>query len=84
MFRFAMKFRAFILCIGLSSVVQSAERPNVLFIAVDDLNDWIGCLGGHPDGTSPNIDALAERGCLFTRSYCSAPACNPSRVAIMT
>jgi arylsulfatase A-like enzyme len=84
MFRFAMMFQALLLCTGLPSVVQSAERPNVLFIAVDDLNDWIGCLGGHPDGSSPNIDALAKRGCLFTRSYCSAPACNPSRVAIMT
>jgi arylsulfatase A-like enzyme len=60
------------------------EKPNVLFIAVDDLNDWIGCLGGHPNGNSPNIDALAKRGCLFTRAYCSAPACNPSRVALMT
>jgi arylsulfatase A-like enzyme len=82
------RFTATMLCVlcsaGLVSVAQSAERPNVLFIAVDDLNDWIGCLGGHPDGSSPNIDALAERGCLFTRSYCSAPACNPSRVAIMT
>lgn len=71
-------------CVLLISPAQSADRPNVLFIAVDDLNDWIGCLGGHPDGSSPNIDALARRGCLFTRSYCSAPACNPSRVAIMT
>ena len=63
---------------------QDARKPNVLFIAVDDLNDWIGCLGGHPQGRSPNIDKLASRGCLFTRSYCSAPACNPSRVALMT
>ncbi|MFQ5731735.1 MAG: sulfatase [Planctomycetaceae bacterium] len=61
-----------------------AGRPNVLFIAVDDLNDWIGCLGGHPDCKSPNIDALAKRGVLFTRSYCAAPACNPSRAALMT
>ncbi len=60
------------------------ERPNVLFIAVDDLNDWVSCLGGHPDGRSPNIDALAERGMLFTRAYCAAPACNPSRVAMLT
>lgn len=60
------------------------ERPNVLFIAVDDLNDWIGCLGGHPDCRSPNIDRLAQRGVLFTRSYCAAPACNPSRAALMT
>lgn len=63
---------------------EAAEKPNVLFIAVDDLNDWIGCLGGHPDCKSPNIDALAKRGLLFKRSYCAAPACNPSRAALMT
>jgi len=66
------------------SSLNADTRPNVLFIAVDDLNDWIGCLGGHPDGRSPHIDRLAARGTLFTRSYCSAPACNPSRVAMMT
>ncbi|HUG90253.1 MAG TPA: sulfatase, partial [Planctomycetaceae bacterium] len=55
-----------------------------LMIAVDDLNDWIGCLGGHPDTKTPNIDRLAKRGVLFTRSYCAAPACNPSRAALMT
>ena len=84
MSRFAATLVCLLCSAGSVSVAQSAERPNVLFIAVDDLNDWIGCLGGHPDGSSPNIDALAKRGCLFTRSYCSAPACNPSRVAIMT
>ncbi|QDU39954.1 Choline-sulfatase [Maioricimonas rarisocia] len=63
---------------------DAADRPNVLFIAVDDLNDWIHCLGGHPDCRSPNIDRLAERGTLFTRSYCAAPACNPSRASLMT
>lgn len=66
------------------SAARVGQNPNVLFIAVDDLNDWIGCLGGHPDGQSPHIDQLASRGTLFTRSYCSAPACNPSRVAMMT
>ncbi len=60
------------------------ERPNVLFIAVDDLNDWIGALGGHPDVKTPNIDKLAARGVLFTRAYCAAPACNPSRAALLT
>jgi arylsulfatase A-like enzyme len=64
--------------------LSAAERPNVLMIAVDDLNDWIGCLGGHPDCKTPNIDRLAKRGTLFTRSYCAAPACNPSRAALMT
>ena len=68
------------------SILPAAEtaRPNVLFIAVDDLNDWIGCLGGNSDCKSPNIDQLAARGVLFTRSYCAAPACNPSRAALMT
>ncbi len=60
------------------------DRPNVLFIAIDDLNDWTGCLGGHPDARTPNIDRLAQRGVLFTRTYCAAPACNPSRTALLT
>ncbi|MBI3680801.1 MAG: sulfatase [Acidobacteria bacterium] len=59
-------------------------RRNVLFIAVDDLNDWIGCLGGHPDASTPNFDRLASRGVLFTKAYCAAPLCNPSRAALMT
>ncbi len=62
----------------------ATKRPHVLFIAVDDLNDWIGCLGGHPDCRTPNIDRLAERSVLFTRAYCAAPACNPSRAALLT
>ncbi len=61
------------------------QKPvNVLFIAIDDLNDWVGCLGGHPDIRTPNIDRLVSRGILFTSAYCAAPACNPSRAALMT
>lgn len=59
-------------------------KPNVLFISVDDLNDWIGCLGGHPQAKTPNIDRLASNGMLFTNAHCAAPACNPSRGAIMS
>ncbi|XAM00590.1 sulfatase-like hydrolase/transferase [Phycisphaeraceae bacterium D3-23] len=59
-------------------------RPNILFIAVDDLNDWIGCLGGHPQSVTPNFDRLAASGVLFTNAHCPAPSCNPSRSAIMT
>ena len=59
-------------------------RPNVLFIAIDDLNDWIGALGGHPQARTPNLDRLAGNAVLFTRAYCAAPACNPSRAALMT
>jgi len=62
----------------------SGRKPNVLFVAVDDLNDWIGCLGGHPDTRTPNIDRLANRSTVFTRAYCNAPACNPSRASLMT
>ncbi|QDV43983.1 Choline-sulfatase [Stieleria neptunia] len=64
--------------------VPQNEHPNVLFIAVDDLNDWIGCMGGHPQSKTPNLDRLAESGVLFTNAHCPAPACNPSRTAIMT
>ncbi|NOX54716.1 MAG: sulfatase [Planctomycetes bacterium] len=60
------------------------EKPNVLLIAVDDLNDWVGVLGGHPQSMTPNIDRLASRGVLFTNAHCAAPACNPSRAALMT
>jgi len=60
------------------------DKPNVLFMAIDDLNDWVGCLGGHPDVKTPNLDRLAQRGVLFTNAHCSAPACNPSRASLMT
>ncbi|MFC4219497.1 sulfatase [Flagellimonas marina] len=63
---------------------HTPSKPNVLFIAVDDLNDWIGALGGHPQAKTPNIDKLARRGVLFTNAQCQAPVCNPSRVSIMT
>ena len=63
---------------------KSPENPNVLFIAVDDLNDWTNCMGGRKGVHTPNLDRLAARGMLFTNAHCAAPACNPSRVAIMT
>lgn len=62
----------------------AAAPPNVLFIAIDDLNDWVGCLGGHPQVKTPNIDALAKRGTLFTNAHCQAPLCNPSRSSLLT
>ena len=71
--------------VGVTSVGLAAnEQPNVLFIAVDDLNDWVGCLGGHPQAVTPNIDKLAERGMLFTNAHCAAPACTPSRASLFT
>jgi len=61
----------------------SAEKPNVLFIAIDDQNDWIGYLGGHPNAKTPHIDALAKRGTAFTNAHCQSPLCNPSRTSLM-
>lgn len=58
--------------------------PNVMLIAVDDLNDWIGCLGGHPQAKTPNMDRLAARGVLFANTHCQSPVCNPSRASMMT
>ena len=63
---------------------QQSSRPNVLFIAVDDLNDWIGPLNGYKGVKTPNIDKLAKQGMNFTRAYCSAPVCNPSRASLLT
>ncbi|PHN02388.1 sulfatase [Flavilitoribacter nigricans] len=63
---------------------QAATRPNVLFIAVDDLNTWLGCLGGFSNTKTPNIDSLAARGVLFSNAHCQAPLCGPSRASIMT
>ncbi len=64
---------------------KPSKRPNVLFIAVDDLNDWIGCFGGNDQAITPNMDRLAETGgMVFSRAYCPSTVCCPSRSALMT
>lgn len=69
---------------GFPAPGQAKERPNVLLIAIDDLNDWVGCLGGHPQAKTPHLDRLAERGVLFSNAHCQAAVCNPSRASLMT
>ena len=71
-------------CFCFAASGWAITKPNVLFIAIDDLNDWVGCLQGHPQVKTPNIDALAKRGVLFTNAHCQAPICNPSRVSLLT
>ena len=58
-------------------------RPNILFIAIDDLNDWVEPLGGHPQVQTPHISRLASRGTTFTNAHTQAPLCNPSRTSLM-
>ena len=63
--------------------VDGAERPNILFIAIDDQNDWIGHLGGHPMAKTPHLDKLASRGTTFLNAHCNMPLCNPSRTSLL-
>ena len=53
-----------------SAILSVAGKPNVLFIAIDDLNDWVGCLDGHPNTKTPNLDRLAKQGVLFENAHC--------------
>ena len=56
----------------------------MLMISIDDLNDWIGCMEGHPNTKTPNIDRLAAMGVVFDNAHCAAPVCGPSRAAVMS
>lgn len=62
------------------------EDPNVLFLSVDDMNDWIDLLGGHPEMEihTPNLDRLAKSSMVFTNAHVPSPACAPSRTAVLT
>ena len=74
-----------VLLVCLTTTAFAGEsKPNVLLIAIDDLNDWIGCMRGHPQAKTPNIDRLAARGVLFDNAHCQSPVCNPSRASMMT
>jgi len=60
------------------------KRPDVLFIAIDDMNDWTTLFNSDNPIKTPNLERLAKRGMFFSRAYCAAAACCPSRAAIMT
>lgn len=66
-----------------AATLSAADKPNVLFIAVDDLRPELGCYGADMIH-SPNIDRLASSGVIFNRAYCQLAVCNPSRVSLMT
>jgi len=60
-----------------------SKPQNILFLSIEDLNDWIEPLGGHPDTKTPNLTRLAQRSMVFQSAYAAAPACSPSRTATL-
>lgn len=74
---------ACLVLLSTSAPAAAPVRPNVLFIAIDDQNDWIGHMGGHPMAKTPHLDKLAARGTSFLNAHCNAPLCNPSRTSLM-
>ena len=60
------------------------QKPNILMISIDDLNNWIEPLGGHPQAQTPNLQRFANQSVNFTNAYCASPSCCPSRTALMT
>lgn len=82
-----MKTTIIVLCVLLSCMTLHAAdqaKPNILFIAIDDLNDWTDMLKGNLQAKTPHMEALAAKGVTFTNAHCAAPACGPSRSAIMS
>lgn len=63
---------------------SAVGKPNVLFIIADDLRDYVGWMGGHPQTRTPNMDRLAKMGMRFTNAHCTYALCNPSRTSLLT
>ncbi len=68
---------------GFLQANDSSRRPNVLFIAIDDLKPWLGCYG-HPVVKTPNLDRIARMGTVFQRNYCQVAICGASRMSLLT
>jgi arylsulfatase A-like enzyme len=87
MSRLSKSISCFVLClIAWASLLPAtgAERPSVLFLNIDDWNDWNSVLKGHPQAVTPNLERFAARGVTFTRAICSSPVCFPSRTSIFS
>jgi len=69
---------------GLPSDAVAQSRPNVLFISIDDLNDWEGSMGGNSQAKTPNMDKLFAQGMLFTNAHCSQAVCTASRNSVLS
>jgi arylsulfatase A-like enzyme len=74
----------FCICFAVAFQVYAAQKPNVILIVCDDLNDYEETFGGHPQAKTPNMTRLAESGVAFKQAHCTIPICNPSRASFMT
>ncbi|VGO18995.1 sulfatase [Pontiella sulfatireligans] len=72
-----------VVLVASSLYAAKPDRPNILMLCIDDMNDWCGFLGGHPLAQTPFMDKLAAKGVNFTNAHCTAPGCSPSRNAIL-
>lgn len=77
-------FCVWLACLVSLTAAEPSKKPNILFIPIDDLNHWVGFLGRNLQTKTPNIDRLAAMGVGFTKAYCTAPSCNPSRASLMS
>ena len=71
-------------CLTTTVIADQPQKPDILFIAIDDMNDWTTLFDKNNPIQTPNLERLAARGTFFNRAYCASPGCNPSRTAIMT
>lgn len=78
------KFFTVIAIVMAMSVFSQEKKPNIIMIAVDDLNDWVGVYGGHPQAKTPNLDKLAKSSMVFRNASCPGPVCGPSRSALLS
>ena len=81
---FSRRFLVFVATIGFCLILPSAivaneleKKPNILIISLDDMNDWIGPMGGHPQAQTPHLDSFAQSAVTFRRAYTVSPSCNP-------
>jgi len=75
---------ALLFLLPVASFSKSEGKYNVLFVCIDDLNNYVTPLNNYPGIKTPNLDRLAKRSITFTKAYCPAPVCNPSRIAVLT
>ncbi len=81
---YALAFLCGFSAVAESALIHAAERPNVILIICDDLNDYVEGFGGHPQAKTPNMARLARSGVSFTQAHCNSPICGPSRASLFT